>query len=481
MCFHSSRNRAPPIYNQGISSCNANTPSYYGRVTSSDEAPPSYDATISTDESGPSHDTHIMQTQPQQGTGGRGSLDAITNNQQHDFDTPIEAQFKEPNSPDARGVTPLLAAVQAGDAEVVKRLIEVGADVDKLGIDPKAAVDFGDKNRHLRTRTPLQLASANGNLVLVKLLMENCNANDALVAGDGYLAWRLAVKNGHHDIVAYLPVRRGGEWRRWKLRHEVLMERATTATKAISEFFAFFLWHIPKLVIWTLPKWIIVKPVAKSVTWAWENKRQMGKWLRKQLTAFPKRIRKVAETVVTGVKGFPHRVGKVVKAFLRLVKALPRAAKSIIKWIWRIIRSTPKAVYIIAKYIWLGVQVIGSGIYSSLCRLVSLLHTLSSFVLTVFRGVTLHDVFNGIMSLLKAIFIDLPKAIYGWSCMFGETSYKVLKALFHWFGVVLWYLAAALVAVVTHVPKNVVVVIWSVLSSVLDGFGEFMSWINPKW
>ena len=76
---------------------------------------------------------------------------------------------------------------------------------------------------HGTQRTPLQQACKTGNLPIVKLLMETHACNDALIAPDGQLALRLASRNGHKDIVSYLPLRRGGGWKRWKHNHKQSM------------------------------------------------------------------------------------------------------------------------------------------------------------------------------------------------------------------------------------------------------------------
>jgi hypothetical protein len=42
-----------------------------------------------------------------------------------------------------------------------------------------------------------------GNLVIVKILMEEYHCDDGLVASDGQIALRLAAQNGHREVVDF--------------------------------------------------------------------------------------------------------------------------------------------------------------------------------------------------------------------------------------------------------------------------------------
>lgn len=102
--------------------------------------------------------------------------------------------------------TPLIAAVCADDATMVRNLVSLGADVNCYGVYNKVE------------RTPLQLAASQGKIDIVKILVES-GADDSLVASDGAVAVRLAEENGHQDVVDFLPARRVGAWERWKASH----------------------------------------------------------------------------------------------------------------------------------------------------------------------------------------------------------------------------------------------------------------------
>ncbi|KAH6962530.1 ankyrin repeat-containing domain protein [Ilyonectria sp. MPI-CAGE-AT-0026] len=150
-----------------------------------------------------------------------------------------------PDFPSHTGETPLLIAVRIGSGAMIQCLHSLGADVNRLGRTQLPDTDAG--------RTPLQLAATLGNLALVKLLIEECGADDRVVAPDGALAYRLAAANCHEDVVAYLPIRRGGMWRRWKTRSK-LGKKAGKGLQAVAAFVAIFVWIIPRKILYDFPK-----------------------------------------------------------------------------------------------------------------------------------------------------------------------------------------------------------------------------------
>ncbi|KAH8672340.1 ankyrin repeat-containing domain protein [Ilyonectria robusta] len=150
-----------------------------------------------------------------------------------------------PDFPSHTGETPLLIAVRIGSGAMIQCLHSHGADVNRFGRTQLPDTDAG--------RTPLQLAATLGNLALVKLLIEECGADDRVVAPDGALAYRLAAANCHDDVVAYLPIRRGGMWLRWKKRSK-LVEKAGKGLQAVAAFIAIFVWIIPRKIFYEFPK-----------------------------------------------------------------------------------------------------------------------------------------------------------------------------------------------------------------------------------
>lgn len=149
-------------------------------------------------------------------------------------------------------------------------------------------------------------ASAAGNLVLAKLLLQDFHADDALIAGDGQLALRLAADNGHGEIVDLLPSRRGGEFRRWRTHHAAAIARIKRAGQGIVAFFAFFVWYIPRAILWSLPKHLVVLPSVKLAKWSWKNKHRFGSWCKKQVKKMPERAKRGAQAAGRAVKALKH-------------------------------------------------------------------------------------------------------------------------------------------------------------------------------
>ncbi|KFX86934.1 hypothetical protein V490_08705 [Pseudogymnoascus sp. VKM F-3557] len=136
------------------------------------------------------------------------------------------------------GETPLLRAVTKKNVQMVKYLLDLGADKDALG--SASQYYSSDEGTVHVIRTPLQHAASSGHIVLVKLLMETYHCDDAIVAPDGQTALRLAADNGHQKVVDYLPSRRLGGFRRWKHTHRKSLRRAKKAVSRIFEFLKFF-------------------------------------------------------------------------------------------------------------------------------------------------------------------------------------------------------------------------------------------------
>lgn len=130
------------------------------------------------------------------------------------------AQGVGPNTPDATGRPPLMAAVAAGHAEIVRTLLEAGADPSiKFGGFTALGIAIRERRDHLVTMllkagaqpdqredaggTPLHAAAALGRLAPVDDLVAadaNLNASDR----QGHTALIVAVLNGHRHVVQRL-------------------------------------------------------------------------------------------------------------------------------------------------------------------------------------------------------------------------------------------------------------------------------------
>ncbi|KAF2184641.1 ankyrin [Zopfia rhizophila CBS 207.26] len=361
------------------------------------------------------------------------------------------------------GRTPLLAAIEAGHIRTVQQLMDFDADVNAYGVTGIISMrKYGKKPVKIQ-RTPLQFAAEKGYLTMVKLLMETYNADDSLIAPDGELALRLAATNGHKEIVQYLPSRRGGGWRRWKTKHVKAMERAKKACHGIYWFFRILVFEIPKCLVWSMPKHMIVLPIVHGVKWMYAHRAEL-----------PEKIK----------WWFKERVWKVIKCFVKdlweFIKEIPEGTKRFVIWIWRAIKATPRAVKIAALWVWGGIKRIGNVIGTIFSRLFSFIHTVLSAIASFFRGLTLRDVWNGFCAFVHAIFVDGPKKLWEWICKFGDVTYRIMDTLFGCMGKIMWWLVRGLIELVIYVPKKLWEILASCGSSASSGCKEVLIWINPK-
>jgi hypothetical protein len=349
--------------------------------------------------------------------------------------------FISPDCADALGETPLLAAVGAGNGAMVCALVALGATVDL----------YGRLNGGEAERTPLQAAAAAGRLALVRLLREDFGADDGLVAPDGQMALRLAADAGHRDVVAYLPARRGGAFRRWKTHHAVAWRRISQAARKILFFGKCVFWYLPRCLLWEAPKHGIVLPIRDGVKWAWKYRRGFGPWCVRQA----------------------KRVG-------RAVLGIPKFTKEVLVELWGVVKAIPRALKIALLWMWESLKKLGAAVGSVLARVVSLLHTAVMAVLDFFRTITLKDIWNGVCEVVRTLFVQIPRAIWSSLVSFGEASYKFLAALLGWFGKALWYFATGMLWIVQYVPRQMwQIVVWT-WSSIAKGFQEILVWIDPK-
>ncbi|KAK0730738.1 hypothetical protein B0H67DRAFT_562720 [Lasiosphaeris hirsuta] len=395
----------------------------------------------------------------------------------------INRGWVSPDVPNEHGETPLVAAVAAGNGSMICALVALGATVNTYG-----RFDGGE-------RTPLMAAAATGRLPLVKLLIEDFHADDAIIAPDGQLALRLAADNGHRDVVAFLPARRGGAWRRWKVNNEVAVRRIRRAGYNIYRFFKFFLWELPKFFVWSIPKHLVVKPLVKACKYCWEHKRRFCRWCKRQVVEFPGRVKRAGKAVWKVAKKVPPAVWKVAKevpiAVWKVMKWVPKVVWKVMKWIpkvvkalalafWRFVKRIPGAMKMVGLWIWTTLKGMGKAVGNVFLRVVSAIHTAVMAVIDFFRSITLKDVLNGIRTVFRAIFVELPQAMWAGIKTAGEVAYKVVVLLFGSVGQLIWWFFEALLWVAEYVPHQLWKIICGIGNSMAKGYHEILVWFNPK-
>jgi hypothetical protein len=367
----------------------------------------------------------------------------------------IEMGLMTPETTDEHKRTPLLAAVDAGNVRTVQQLMDFGADVNALAVRPVLPPPNRGYAYVPVYRTPLQSAAEKGNLTLVKLLMGTYQADDSIIAPDGQHALRLAAANGYKEIVDYLPVRRGGGWRRWKAKHRNTFIRMKRAAMKICDFFQILFWYAPKMVVWDAPQYFIIWPIIRGAKWLKEHHREVRGLLAKWLMKVPGKIWKVIQRIPVVVTDF-------LTASWKSIKAIPKATKIALLWLWE------------------GLKSFGTAIQHIVARFFSFLHTVFTSIASFFRNLTLKDALEGLKILLRAIFVDAPKAIRNWLCNFEEMTLKVCKALLGTVGHILWLLARGLVEVFIYVPKKFVTILVGLIQIIWGGYREVMVWLDPK-
>ncbi|KAH7253867.1 uncharacterized protein BKA55DRAFT_566389 [Fusarium redolens] len=375
----------------------------------------------------------------------------------------IARGWVSPDTTSRWGETPLNAAVRAGKVPMVSRLVALGASVNEFG---RARNDESTvKAEDLPERTPLMVAAERGHLALVKVLIEDYGAKHDLIAPDGAIALRLAAANRHREIVHYLPSIRGGAWKRWAVVHKKQMDRARRAVDRIVKFIRILIWDLPKLLVWDAPKEIFRA--------AWK--------VRHRVKTFFKELPGKLKDAIIEIPGTLKRAGKEVwKGIKELPSLLKSLVKAIFKVFWKVLTGIPGAVMFVLRWIGSGLKGIGEAILNIFVKLFSLLHTAVMAVVTFLRRITLRDVWNGFCHLVRAIFVDAPKAVVAFVVAFGRTSYDVLEATCGTLGSCLWCIGVGILWLIQYIPHRIWTMIEALGASLVKAWEEILVFVDPK-
>lgn len=476
----------------------------------------------------------------------------------------ILSSFPSLVNPNSRqnGKTALVAAVETGNIRMVEMLINMGADLDMWSVQGESMLhkyyynrpwfrrlqepqgrDYINRRRSRNSeqgreypptlqpayqilRTPLMIAAEKGYLPIVKLLLNPpCNADHTLCAPDGQIALRLAVENGHREVVDFLPSLRKGGFRRLKYAHATSVYRIKETTKVARILAAFLVWHIPKAVLYNFPKWIaktafrivchvITKSIPKAAKATWRGMVKSGRYLRDDLPgAICRKVEGGARAIKKFVTVIVPKAAKATGNFLwmLIVKWIPNAIKQTCKFAWKLLTVyIPRALYEIISSIWDVIKFIGWFIkqlvvewFPTFCKAVanglkafaigswdlllrglrviaSLLHTIFEMIISFFRRISLRDVWNAVLQVLKWIFVEVPvgigkvlKAVY-------RGVVKGVEKMFGWWGKVLVFLWEALVYAVLYLPRSLGAAFVDYSQVLVKGVKEVLVWFNPK-
>ncbi|KAK0220789.1 hypothetical protein EDD85DRAFT_941823 [Armillaria nabsnona] len=383
---------------------------------------------------------------------------------QHDYDlvsyfltsTPALAT---PNTLSCYGNTPLFTAIRARDIKIVRLLLVHGADVNGWSSPLYSAADpahqrlyesqyrcYADKeierafsafqqgeqvdmdnflDKGMVPRTPLMEAASTGQIAVVKLLMEEYGADDTAVAPDGQTALRLAAANKHREITSFLPARRLGVFKRIQFRSRKAIKRIKVVARRLYDIGRFFFWEIPKFFLWT------IREIWKVLTW--KNAIHVGKILFWRVPGF---------FLYLVPKFFLWNVPKY------LITEFPWVSFG--KYLWRTMKGIPDFLRRMGISLYNLLVTMANKVSEVIQRFLSLLHTIALAIWTLLKEITRHDVWNAICDLGRAIFMDLPRAV--WEGI--KVVYRVLDRKLQITLKIGWMVVMIMFWVVLYIPKQ---------------------------
>ncbi|TDL21772.1 hypothetical protein BD410DRAFT_278353 [Rickenella mellea] len=389
-----------------------------------------------------------------------------------------------------RNMTPLYAAVRANQSRMMFLLINAGADVNKFSSDPD--IIEASTGESLQ-RTPLMRAAQNGNIRMVKDLVEQCEADPMAISPDGQSAQRVAAKASHRDIVNYLPINRGGIAKRIRYDYHTRYHRIRYPVQTIYSFLKFFLWSVPKFFLWTTPKCIIkalhrsalrihnaIPPVRTWPSLIWTTIvdlcKAIGRGSKAVVRGTVRGVKNIGRGTVRLVKGIPKFTKTCYNATKRLVKAIPdmtvRAAKAIGRktmqigrWTWYVMKRIGDVIVDIAKAV--------TNVF------VTIFLYLESLIQQL-RAVKFKDVVRAVQGVFRAVFVAFPKALWGGL----KTAVKFVDRMLTSLTLGLWWLVSRIAGFVIRVVLIIPEQILRILSITVQGIGKLFTelwlFINPR-
>ena len=175
-------------------------------------------------------------------------------------------------------------------------------------------------------------------------------------------------------------------------------------------------------------------------------------------------------------------IGKAGKGCWKFgTETLPSGIIKIAVWLWKLVSERlPKALGILARWISNLVVTSAKAVWNVILKAVSFLSTVVEAAISFLRRVTLADVWNGFLEVLKAVFVTFPKTLMSWIATSGKISYKLMKTLFGSIGKVLWWIVFAIGWVIMFIPMQLWKVLKSFGESFVKAFHEIRVWLDPK-
>jgi len=449
-----------------------------------------------------------------------------------------------PNSRDCDGKTALAAAVETGNIRMVEMLINMGADVDLWSVQGESYMHKYYFNRswfsrgdrycpdgpinHWQSgnpgqgrdeypiglqpayqilRTPLMIAAEKGYLPIVRLLFNTpCNADHTLCAPDGQIALRLAVENGPREVVDFLPSLRKGGFRRFKYKHAALVYQIKETAPGVWLFVQFFVWDIPKWIAKTAfraVKHVVTVSIPKAAKATWRGLEKSGRYIRDDLPgAISRTVRGSGRAIKRLFTVMIPKAAKGMANFSRklVTEWIPNATKKVCKFAWKLVTvHLPHTLHQIAiewfpalcKTVARGLQAFAVGswrlLISGMSAVASLLHTIFEAVISFFRKISLRDIWNAVVQVLKWVFVEVPVAVGKGLRVVGKGLRAIYRGVVKWLEEVfgswgMWgvIVCEVLVYVLLSFFLEILLIAVEYFKALAMGGKEVLIWFNPK-